>query len=889
MRQFLTGQSSSTCTKGPRPTGRNSGATRVSSWLLGAALLAIAVFFGFAPARSLAANPAANIDQCANGSDVATASSGCNTAAADWVNGNLGSSKSAYREGDTIPYRITLSNLAVGSPHALTIEWDTTKSGKHAIDYIDTFNQSVLDANPCLGVSGCNSGSFTTGAIPVDPQVSGGGVTPIAGSFRLYGGNITSLTRPSSVGSTTCTAANSSGSYCYSTGTGFGGDKSAAITINFTASVSDPVLAWGGHIATPKDWGNGNSAVSISGSPYHSRLVDLDGSGGNQDRSLSAAAVIFPGFIHIIKNATGGDNTFPFSASPLPLSNFNLTTVNGTGEQDFNGITSFQTYTVAEGANPTNWTFDSASCAVAAGTDNGGSQSVSAKTATINLAEGEEVTCTYANHFVAAPALTVVKSSTDTTFSNVGDVLHYSYLVTNTGNQALSGISVTDNNIDTPPGVDCSGQTTLAVGAHMTCTATHTVTQADLDACVVKNTVTVTSTQGAGDTDDLTINGTCTKALSITKVATESGFSKVGDVIHYTIVATNSGNVTLHNVVVTDSEVSNLSCDTTMPADLAPGASINCTASHTITQADIDAGSFYNQACVDDGSGGATQKCADVTTPGTLNPHLAITKTDNLNPAKYDHVGQVITYTITATNDGNVTLHNVTVTDTPSLTGFSCTPAIPVANLAPGASITCTGTHSITAGDLSSGSFVDNACADDGAGGAAQACASDTITGAPPTIVSQITPTQTTCSQFASGTSPTLSSIFYSVKSGKVGQNVNPGVMFYWVKVTAAAGSNTFTVTQTRSETSNAFTVASGSQAYTSGCGAVSTTITQAGNGTVTVKFNAASAGTYYIGVKYNPKAVSGEPVPSPSSTVSYTFATNGVAGSTSMVNLVKQ
>jgi uncharacterized repeat protein (TIGR01451 family) len=333
--------------------------------------------------------------------------------------------------------------------------------------------------------------------------------------------------------------------------------------------------------------------------------------------------------------------------------------------------------------------------------------------------------------------------------------------------------------------------------------------------------------------------------------------------------------------------VSNLVCSPTANgSSLAPGASITCTASHTITQADLDAGSFFNEACVSSTTPNSNSPCSDVTTPGTKNPHLTITKTDNLNPAKYDHVGQVITYTIVATNDGNVTLSGVTVTDDPSLDNFSCLPSNP-ADLAPGATITCTGTHSITAADLSAGSFKDTACADDGPGGAAQACKDDTITGAP-TIVSQITPTQTTCSQFAGGTSPTLSQIFYSVSKGKVQQNVNPGVMFYWVKVTAAAGSNTFTITQTQSTTSNAFTVASGSQAYTSACGALSTNITQAANGTVTVKFTAASAGTYYNGIKYNPKAVAGEAAPSPS-TVVYTFATTGVAGSTSMVNLVKQ
>jgi hypothetical protein len=54
-------------------------------------------------------------------------------------------------------------------------------------------------------------------------------------------------------------------------------------------------MAWGGHIARAVDWGTGNSASGISGSPYHTRLISLDGSGGNQDRSLSANAVEPPG------------------------------------------------------------------------------------------------------------------------------------------------------------------------------------------------------------------------------------------------------------------------------------------------------------------------------------------------------------------------------------------------------------------------------------------------------------------------------------------------------------------------------------------------------------------------------------------------------------------
>src|SRR5437763_8893331 len=86
-----------------------------------------------------------------------------------------------------------------------------------------------------------------------------------------------------------------------------------------------------------------------------------------------------------------------------------------------------------------------------------------------------------------------------------------------------------------------------------------------------------------------------------------------------------------------------------------------------------------------------------------------VSQTYDLNPTRYDTLGQVVTYTLTAKNTGNVTLHNVSVTDSPALTGLSCLPASPVAALAPGDSIVCTGTHKITQADLDDGSFKDTA------------------------------------------------------------------------------------------------------------------------------------------------------------------------------------
>ena len=340
-------------------------------------------------------NPSANLDQWAN-----------LTSQLSWVNGNLGSSKAKYFEGDSIPYRLRFDSLSLAS-HTVTIEWDTTKSSKHALDYITTFNRTPPLAggslpDPCAGVSGC--GAPTTFAIPADPQVTGAGVTPIAGNFTLYGGTITNVS-----------------TYSYPTGAGFTGDKSARIVITFTAGQVNPVLAWGGHISTRKDWGPLNSAVLIPGSPYHTRLIDLDGSGGNQDRSLSADAVIFPGKITIIKDAVPNDpQSFAFATTGgLTPQNFSLVDNGGSSvsTQVYSGILNFTTYTFTETAVP-HWTLSFASPACTVASPNSGSFSTNAGTGVLSISmnEGEEYTCTFTNtHNLSSPTISTTLSATSIT------------------------------------------------------------------------------------------------------------------------------------------------------------------------------------------------------------------------------------------------------------------------------------------------------------------------------------------------------------------------------------------------------------------------------------------------------------------------------------------
>jgi uncharacterized repeat protein (TIGR01451 family) len=99
------------------------------------------------------------------------------------------------------------------------------------------------------------------------------------------------------------------------------------------------------------------------------------------------------------------------------------------------------------------------------------------------------------------------------------------------------------------------------------------VTQADINAGSIYNTASVTgyfNNTPYTDTDDNTVTVTQTPGITLTKTSTPTNVTTAGQVITYTLVAQNTGNVTLTGVVVTDPMLPTLSCG---PVSLAPGAS----------------------------------------------------------------------------------------------------------------------------------------------------------------------------------------------------------------------------------------------------------------------------------------------------------------------------
>src|SRR5262249_5520816 len=137
----------------------------------------------------------------------------------------------------------------------------------------------------------------------------------------------------------------------------------------------------------------------------------------------------------------------------------------------------------------------------------------------------------------------------------------------------------------------------LNVGASMVCTGTHSVTQSDLNTGLVYNLATADSDQTPPSNDDVTVPGSQTPLIQLTKTATETSYSAVGNVIHYLLVAKNTGNVTLNNVQISDPLLKTLtSCTPALGSTLAPNATMTCSGSYTITQDDLNAGKVDNTA-----------------------------------------------------------------------------------------------------------------------------------------------------------------------------------------------------------------------------------------------------------------------------------------------------
>ncbi|WP_166645328.1 DUF11 domain-containing protein [Leifsonia sp. 115AMFTsu3.1] len=208
--------------------------------------------------------------------------------------------------------------------------------------------------------------------------------------------------------------------------------------------------------------------------------------------------------------------------------------------------------------------------------------------------------------------------------------------------------------------------------------------------------------------------------LNLIKAANASAVKNpatVGDTITYTFTSTNTGNVTLTGVSITD-QLPGLSAISYTwpgtPGTLTPGQTVTATATYQLTQADINTGQVINQATATGTpptGQNVTTPPASVPVPLTAGPKLTSTKTtDPLQAGTASTVGDTVTYRFSAKNEGNVTLTGVTITDTlPGLSALTYTwPGTP-GTLLPGETVTATATYTLTQADIDTGHVVNTA------------------------------------------------------------------------------------------------------------------------------------------------------------------------------------
>lgn len=277
----------------------------------------------------------------------------------------------------------------------------------------------------------------------------------------------------------------------------------------------------------------------------------------------------------------------------------------------------------------------------------------------------------------------------------VGSQVPYDFVVTNSGDTTIDNLAVDDPKVGP---VSCP-VTSLAPGETVTCTATYTVTAADVAHGSIDNTATAT---GTSDGETVTSPESSESVpiqqrpgIEVEKQVETPGPYSVGQTVTYRYTVRNTGGVELTDVAVHDDHVQNITCESTT---LAPaeetGDSTTCTGTYTITAADGTAGSVTNTATATGTGNGET-----VTSPETYQtipvgqPHLTLHKRV-VSTGPYQ-VGSTVQYAYTVTNTGSTQLHDVHVADDRVAT-VTCDDT----TLAPGETTTCHGSYQITQADI---------------------------------------------------------------------------------------------------------------------------------------------------------------------------------------------
>ncbi len=306
--------------------------------------------------------------------------------------------------------------------------------------------------------------------------------------------------------------------------------------------------------------------------------------------------------------------------------------------------------------------------------------------------------------------VTLTKTGSPTTYSEVGDIIEYTYVVQAASTMpgegtGIYGLKVSDDLADS---INCPN-TYLSAGESMICTGNYSITEADITAGEVTNYATISGSYeydsgnaccGCGeDTRSISASNSFTVSyvppleseLILEKTGSPTTFTEAGEEISYNYRVTNTGTVDLAGpVTVSDNKV-----DVSCPAgSLAVGATVECTASYTTTEEDVANGFVRNTATASANGTNSNEDSFEVRLDS--NPELSLSKSTEVGG--FTRAGDLMIYSFTLSNTGTVDLSAPFAINDPLIDEYrNCDfPRI----LLVGSNFSCLGYYRVRTGDV---------------------------------------------------------------------------------------------------------------------------------------------------------------------------------------------
>lgn len=164
-----------------------------------------------------------------------------------------------------------------------------------------------------------------------------------------------------------------------------------------------------------------------------------------------------------------------------------------------------------------------------------------------------------------------------------------------------------------------------------------------------------------------TIISATTNTISLNRTASSATYLSAGEVITYNYTITNNGPLVINtgqNIHINDDKIGTFTCGT-VSADIGVGATHTCNNTYTVSASDVTNGTFTSIATAGVGTGSQSfatrlQSNSDSETATLSALDLAISSSVDLANAR---IGENVTFTVSATNNGPATATNVTLND----------------------------------------------------------------------------------------------------------------------------------------------------------------------------------------------------------------------------------